>query len=207
MVLARKAAQAAALAIRDQDISSGEEEAEEDNRAGSTRSHNGALRQTPRPKQTYGKGKKRARDSTGGVHTKRSPESRSRKSMDNNITTSPRTPFKRERSESPPLSESISIAYTPLRSSASLRDIMDDLLSKTASVLTHPTTPHDGTSPSAPSASLLSVPDEWSLGGLGSYVWVRIHQEGEVFEEEQDVETYWWPAKVYLQHHVFFSAY
>jgi hypothetical protein len=195
MTPVRKAALVASSAIRLQDLSS-EEEAE-DHGTSDTWNNGVSPKQRPRPKQTYGKGgKKRARASTGSVQMN-SPESRGRKSMDGNGTTPRRRKVERERSRSSARSESLGISYTPLKPNASLRDLMDGLLPKSTSVLAPPTSPLEG--PSSSLTSLSSQPEEWSLGSLGSFVWVRVNRSGEVVEKEQDVEmTFWWPAKVYL---------
>ncbi|KAK0441076.1 hypothetical protein EV421DRAFT_1711910 [Armillaria borealis] len=48
------------------------------------------------------------------------------------------------------------------------------------------------------SVSKLSTSFErpWSLEGLGNYVWVLVSSAGSVFQEEDEKEYVWWPAKV-----------
>ncbi|KAK0440695.1 uncharacterized protein EV420DRAFT_1581530 [Desarmillaria tabescens] len=47
------------------------------------------------------------------------------------------------------------------------------------------------------SVSRLSTSFEmpWSLDGLGNYVWVLVSSAGSVFQEEDEKEYIWWPAK------------
>ncbi|KAK0463602.1 uncharacterized protein EV420DRAFT_1519089 [Desarmillaria tabescens] len=47
------------------------------------------------------------------------------------------------------------------------------------------------------SVSRLSTSFEmpWSLDGLGNYVWVLVSSAGSVFQEENEKEYIWWPAK------------
>ncbi len=48
------------------------------------------------------------------------------------------------------------------------------------------------------SVSKLSTSFErpWSLDSLGNYVWVLVSSAGSVFQEEDEKEYVWWPAKV-----------
>lgn len=213
MAPARKAAQKAQSEFKNQDLSSDSDSAEEG--TGDVWDQSGSSKPKPQLKNVYGGAKKRGRQrastaSSIPVLPKQSPKSNAslprKNARKRSLSVSPTrsvslsavsslssiSDFVPER---PTISSSVSLPVvpSPLKHSASVRDLLNGVLShhKKSSVLERRA---EGSSESINLPVTAAEP--WSLENLGVHVWVRINRTGDVTDGSDDAETYWWPAQV-----------